>query len=124
MKKINKINSITDEIGRDIAHSEPRISEMERKLNHKQYKNKIYDSILQKEGAEKQVWKVIEELGELQTALAKHARQETDINHVMKELVDAEVTIDKLRYMIAKDSLYQRLQKQQYEKLEEDFDVE
>ena len=81
-------------------------------------KQQIYDFLTEKEGVDAQIWKVIEELGELQTAIAKHARGEGDIIRVAEELADAKVTLDKLENLIGR-GLVEELEEQEYRELEE-----
>ena len=63
-------------------------------------RRKIYQLIIEDEGYRKYIWKVIEELGELQVALAEHARNEGKPGAVAKELIDAELQLEKLRYIL------------------------
>ena len=63
-------------------------------------RRKIYQLIIEDEGYRKYIWKVIEELSELQAALAEHARNEGSKGAVAKELIDAEYQLEKLRYLL------------------------
>ena len=81
-------------------------------------RKQIYDFLTEKEGVDAQIWKVIEELGELQTAIAKHARGEGDITRVAEELADAKVTLDKLEYLIGQ-GLVEELEEQEYKELQQ-----
>ena len=88
----------------------PQINEI------KPRRKQIYDFLTEKEGVDAQIWKVVEELGELQTALAKHARGECGIMRVAEELADAKVTLDKLEDLIGR-GLVEELEEQEYKEL-------
>lgn len=88
-------------------------------INSIQKVNEAYDKVIEAEGAEKQVWKVVEELGELQTALAKHARGDVPLQRVLEEVADTEKTLDKLKYMVDKEEEVAELVAQEQKELEE-----
>lgn len=81
----------------------------------------IYDLIIKEEGYSKQIWKVVEELGELQTAIAKHARNEGDAGAVAKELIDVEIVAEKLRYILEDEHNLDKIKRNEFKRLKQEF---
>ncbi len=84
-------------------------------------RRKIYDLIIEDEGYRKYIWKVIEELSELQAALAEHARNEGKQGAVAKELIDAEIQLEKLRYILDSEEELEKIENEVLDGLKKEF---
>lgn len=89
----------------------PKIKKIRKKIN----KEKLYNSALDKFGAEHQIDMLIEECSELIQALIHHKRGRNTLNDVAKEIADVLIMIEQIEKI---KKLEQETEEQKYIKLQ------
>lgn len=74
------------------------------KIPYEQRKE-VYMEAIRKHGITSQVWKFIEEVGELQEAISKYRSCRDDAEHVAEEIADVTIMLEQLRIIFGVNDL-------------------
>lgn len=60
-------------------------------------RRRVYDAAIERYGAPAQKWKLVEEVSELQNAVAKHLFGRDTADHVAEEIADVTIMLEQMR---------------------------
>lgn len=89
------------------AEMDEKLEKDEGKMNVMPYyqREAVYEKAIKEYGKNNQIWKFIEEVGELQDAICKYRSSRDTVEHVAEEIADVTIMLEQLRIIFGVNDL-------------------